>query len=430
MFKSLRFQLTILYPLVGLAVVALVGGGTYAVIKYYLLIEYYPDIELEARMVEELKSLGISPPAEFRRQSELDQLLSKEAASGADSRKKIPVSIVYLDASGQMVDEVGEVGGQVLPDGIRGAQRRGRDLRTATLPDGSQVRYMTYRLLDRQDGIAYIQIGRRLTTDDLLINRLSLLVLIFGVGVAAIIALFSWWLAGRSVLPAQLAWEHQQQFIANASHELRTPITLIRANAEVALRPVTCEPRRKELLGDIIQECCHVSRLIEDLLLLSRLDARKLTLNKVPIPAAELLGEVHRQFSSLAEKADVSLIVESETGSLLGDRTRLRQVLMILIDNALKFTPTGGTISVAARKEGDQVVFIVEDTGVGISSRHLPHVFERFYRVDERDGKMESGSGLGLSIAKALVQALEGTIRLDSQPGHGTRVSVSFRGLH
>lgn len=417
MLKSLRLQLSILYPLVGLALVVLLGGGAYALIRYYQLIEYYPDLELQARMSEEFDDLGIAVPDDLAQQSQ-------RAAQVLDENHSfVTVSVLFLDAHGQILLSDGEVKTTAFIRGLEGARVRGRDLRTGQLPDGRQVRYLTYRLPLESAPVAYVQIGRQLTTQDLLINRLFILLIGLGVTVAAVIALFSWWLAGRSVLPAQSAWEHQQKFIANASHELRTPITLIRANAEVALRPGTRDPRRLELLHDIVQECDHVSRLVEDLLLLSRLDAGKLALERVPVAAGELCEEVGEQFRSLAEARGVTLTLESGAGSILGDRTRLRQVLTILVDNALKYTPSGGTIRLSAARADDHVVLQVEDNGVGIALEHLPHVFERFYQVEAGSA---AGSGLGLPIAKALVQVQGGAIRIRSQPPHGTCVTVQF----
>jgi len=253
---------------------------------------------------------------------------------------------------------------------------------------------------------------------------------LLGLGVCGALglALIGWWLAGRSLLPAQRAWDRQQRFVANAGHELRTPITLIRASAEVALRPATQEARRLELLGQIVQECDHVGRLVSDLLLLSRLDAGKLALARDEIQAGELLAEVQQQFAGLAEARNVALELDASSGIVLADRTRLRQVMAIVVDNALKYTPDGGRIRLAAHPDGGQTTITVEDTGVGIAAEDLPHVFERFYRGDGQKRDRESGSGLGLSIAQALVRAQQGSIQIRSQVGQGTCVSVSLPG--
>lgn len=425
MFKNVRVQLMVMYPLVGLALVVLAGGGAYLLIRYYLMIEYYPDIELEARMAVEYHRLNLPLPEDLggaedtweRRQPGSQQTeLAKEAL----------VAVMFLDGDGQVIRSHGAAQIVALGDGVKGAQTRGRDLRTTRSPDGILARVLTYHLPDGAGGADYLQIRRVLSSQDLTITQLSIEVLGLGVFVAVLIALFSWWLAGRSLLPAQRAWEHQQQFIANASHELRTPITLIRANAEVAQRPGTREPRRMELLNDIVQECDHVSHLVEDLLLLSRLDARKLALSKEKIPVGDLLAEVQQQFLSLAGERGIALKLAACEGTVLADRTRLRQVLMILVDNALKFTPAGGEIQLGSSRLDKQVVIFVKDSGAGIPKQHLRHVFERFYQVEGQADTPESnpGSGLGLPIAKGLVEAQGGSIEIESEPGEGACLRV------
>jgi signal transduction histidine kinase len=236
------------------------------------------------------------------------------------------------------------------------------------------------------------------------------------------LALASWMLAGRSIKPAQRAWDQQQQFISNASHELRTPLTLMRANADYALRSSSTDEREKSL-HDIVGEVDYMNRLVEDLLLLSRLDAHRLTLANEPVVLEELLNETARQVEKLAATKSVSLNVESTAGTVRGDRVRLRQVLLILLDNALRFTPSGGTIRMASKVNNREVVITVADSGPGIPPEHLPHIFDRFYQVPGQTGD-ERGNGLGLSIAKGLVEAHHGKIGITSQPGKGTSVRI------
>jgi signal transduction histidine kinase len=162
---------------------------------------------------------------------------------------------------------------------------------------------------------------------------------------------------------------------------------------------------------------------VEDLLLLSRLDAHRLVLQLTPIPLAELLGETTRQVEKLAAARGVNLVLETAGGTVRGDRVRLRQVLLILLDNALRFTPAGGTIRLGAQVHGREAAISVIDGGVGIAAEFLPHIFERFYQVPGQSGEGR-GNGLGLSIAKALVEAQHGRIAISSQPGRGTHVQI------
>jgi signal transduction histidine kinase len=247
---------------------------------------------------------------------------------------------------------------------------------------------------------------------------LRVLFLLGGIG-ALLIAAGSWWVAGRSMAPAQEAWEKQQTFVANASHELRSPLTVLRASAEVAQRGLDPSDARNELLEDILQEVDHMARLVDDLLLLSRLDAGRLMLAHERIELAPVLEDLGRKIGRLAETGSIQLEVAAPAGlAVLADRTRLRQVLLILLDNAIHHTPGGGRVSLTARSSGRRVEITVTDTGEGIKAADLPHVFERFYR-STGNGDAE-GAGLGLAIAKGLTEAQGGTIELLPLPGIGT----------
>jgi signal transduction histidine kinase len=245
----------------------------------------------------------------------------------------------------------------------------------------------------------------------------SLIIVFMGIG--------SWWLAGRSLRTAQNAWDMQRSFIANASHELRAPLTLIRASSEVIIRQGGDGSRQSDLLKNITDECDHMSQLVEDLLLISKLDSHQLKLDINEVPVAGLLEDVKRQFTPLAEKKRVNVIVGENTGMVKGDRLRLRQILIILVDNALRFTPKGGSIELSSRLSSRMVTVTVLDNGQGIPAEHLEHLFERFFQPET--GKNDDNSnGLGLSIAKSLVEAHGGTIQITSNVGDGTRVTLTL----
>ncbi|HEX9371408.1 MAG TPA: HAMP domain-containing sensor histidine kinase, partial [Roseiflexaceae bacterium] len=271
------------------------------------------------------------------------------------------------------------------------------------------------------------QAGRTLADQDRVLRRLLLGLLGLGGLSAVALTASSWWLAGHSLRPAQLAWERQQTFVANASHELRAPLTLLRASAEVAQRGLPAgDADRRALLDDVLHETDHMSRLVEDLLLLSRLDAHQIKVERQRIALPDLLADVQRQIGRVADDRGVGLNTSGAAGTVEGDPLRIRQVLLILLDNALRHTPRGGTIRIETRHYGHAVDIAVVDTGSGIAPEHLPHIFERFYRGDSTRTNESSGSGLGLSIARALVEAQHGHIAIASQPGQGTRVTVTL----
>jgi len=304
------------------------------------------------------------------------------------------------------------------PAAITQAQKTGSDLRTISLDNGTRLRLLTYR--NASGGV--LQVGRLLTDQDRLLSQYLLSLLIMGSAVSLVLALASWLLAGRTIKPAQRAWDQQQLFIANASHELRAPLTLLRASADYALRNPDVAEREKSL-GDIIGEVDYMNRLVEDLLLLSRLDAQRLNLAAELVSVPDLLQETARQVELLATTRGVKLNLDPGNGQVQGDPLRLRQVLLILLDNALRFTPPDGAITLSGTQRGKGVEILVSDTGRGIPAQDLPHMFERFYQVADQPQEGR-GNGLGLSIARSLVESHHGRIRITSQPGKGTQVRI------
>jgi signal transduction histidine kinase len=192
------------------------------------------------------------------------------------------------------------------------------------------VRLLTYRLT-RSDGPALLQVGRTLRGQDEVLQRLLLGLAGVACGGIALLGWCSWWIAGRSLRPAQQAWERQQAFIANASHEIRAPLTLLRASAEVARQDYEPDDPRRELLNDVLDETDHMTRLVEDLLLLSRLDARRVSVEREPIALAPLFHELQRQVGRVAEKRGIRLQVDQPQVTVWGDRDHLRQVLLIVV---------------------------------------------------------------------------------------------------
>ncbi|HEU5013540.1 MAG TPA: ATP-binding protein, partial [Roseiflexaceae bacterium] len=330
-----------------------------------------------------------------------------------------------LNRSGQVISPTNVSLAASIPEAqaVDAALRNGSDWRPVQVENAMRVRLLTWRVAGANP--VALQVGRVLSDQSDIQHQLLMVLLALGGVSVLLLGAGSWWLAGRALRPAQLSWERQQAFVANASHELRTPLTLMRASAEVALRNVAAsDADQRMLLNDVVQECDHTSRLVDDLLLLSRLDAGQMTLERKPIALADVFAEIERQVGRLADERGIRLRADAAGCVVPGDSLRLRQVLLILLDNALRYTPAGGAIDLAARQQGQHVVVTVRDTGSGIAPEYLPRVFERFYRADS--ARSTGGSGLGLAIARALVEAQHGQIALQSQIGHGTQVMVTL----
>ncbi len=216
-----------------------------------------------------------------------------------------------------------------------------------------------------------------------------------------------------------------QQFIADAAHELRTPLAALRGNAEVALSGRRPADELRAVLADAIEEYDRLSRIADDLLLLARADAGQKLIRSARFPLDRAVVDVVDLFSPEAEERGVSLVLSDRNEIWIdGDDGRLRQMLSNLLDNAIKFTPDGGMVRVSQSTSNGMIELTVRDTGVGIAPEHLPHVFDRFYRADRARTHDGGGAGLGLSICRTIVEAHGGDIRLTSRPGGGTTVSV------
>lgn len=237
---------------------------------------------------------------------------------------------------------------------------------------------------------------------------------------------FSWWFSGRATRPVAESQQRQAEFIAAASHELRTPLAVIRTSASALGYEVNGEPRR--FVEAIDRECIRTSRLVDDLLLLASVDAKSWSIVKQPVEVDALLEETRESFVPVAKKKNQSLTVDLPEGSLpllAGDEQRIKQTLAILLDNALRYTPEGGTVVLRARQYARSIRIQVVDSGPGIADAHKSHVFVRFYRQDS-SRTQKAHYGLGLSIAWELVQLHGGKIFLQDTNGGGLTVNIDL----
>ncbi len=215
----------------------------------------------------------------------------------------------------------------------------------------------------------------------------------------------------------------QQRFLADISHELRTPLTTIRGNVDLIRRLGEAD---EESLHDIQIELERMTRLVEDLLLLARADAGSLPMARQPVQLDTIFAEVYRQFSRLDEP--VRLVMGGfDQVQVMGDPDRLKQLLINLVSNGLKYTPKGGTVTMTLQQADGQAQIIVTDTGVGIAETDLPFLFDRFYRVDKsRHNSDRSGTGLGLAIVRWIAEAHGGTAEVMSRVGEGTTFTITL----
>lgn len=215
------------------------------------------------------------------------------------------------------------------------------------------------------------------------------------------------------------------QFTADAAHELRTPVAALKGGTEVLLSQQRSEEEYQEALATNLEQLEFLTRLINNLLMLSQADEGKSSLQPEMISLDDLLKDLGDAFFPVAEQKNISLTVDRcETLRVQGDKIRLKQLFSNLIDNALKYTPSMGEITLALMEENHSAKVVLHDTGIGIPPEDLPFIFDRFYRVDKSRSRESGGTGLGLSICQWIVQAHQGTIRVESQPDKGTTITV------
>jgi signal transduction histidine kinase len=377
-----------------------------------------------------------------------------------------------------------------IPDmsAVRATMTSGQpDLRTVDVgPNGSiEVRLRTEKIIHNGAQVGILQLG---TSTEPYQYELHLLLLVLGVvGAGGLVLALGggFFLASRALVPVRTAFQRQRDFVADASHELRTPLMLIRANIDVLGRElratrtrlpaaatgalVASEPAGRvavstldeppatqnaerldgqiELVNDALGEIDRMTRLLKELLLLARLDAAVVKPAPQPVVLTEQLAGLVRQLRRRAEESGVTICAHLEPEVfVMGNADQLRQLWLILLDNAIRYNKPGGSITVTCVSETRQAKVLIQDTGIGIAADDLPRLYERFYRADkahthssespvdvvEADDEDKarglsltgSSAGLGLAIAQGIVQAQAGQISVQSTPGEGTTFTI------
>ncbi|MEO7118583.1 MAG: HAMP domain-containing sensor histidine kinase [Candidatus Limnocylindrales bacterium] len=336
-----------------------------------------------------------------------------------------------------LVDEEGSVFGpnvtvpDVLPDrsSIAAARASGRDVRQLSAA-GVPVRVMSQSVVG-QNGTAVIQIVQDRSSEqgtlDVLVTVLVLggvVVLLVSLGVGAAYAQRALVPIRQSLVVQRQALRRQREFAADASHELRTPLTVIRSSVEHLRR--NRDMRVTEVgsaLDDIDAEASQLTTLVEDLLLLARSDSGAMEMARQPLDLGDVAADAGTLMTTPATARDVTVMVDPEPAMVIGDSLRLRQVVTILLDNAIRHSPRGGTVTARVRAVNGQASLVVEDEGPGIRPEDLPRVFDRFYRAA---GAPSGGTGLGLAIAGWIVTHHGGRIGVANRVEGGARFTVEM----
>lgn len=425
MFERIRLQLTVAY--VGILALVLVAFAIVVVMAFSRQVSAQQD-EFLAQLAQHLAKRVPAPAPEdvFPAPDPEGVLL----APGPGDVLPAPVSAedVLFDIGENVILTSSDTQYTWIPAGPDGDVTAGEDLPPSALgipdtelaqqavdegaglaatvegEDGS-VRVMNLPVGDSATTAGVVQVGQSRRVVQETVNRLVLVLIPIGLGALVLATLGGLFISGRSMRPVQDSFDRQRTFIADASHELKMPLTLIRANAEVLTRSLR-SPDERELVTDLLFETDRMNAVLSDLLLLARLDAGKLGIARKPFDLGPVIAETAERFRARAEAEDITLEARVPDGlEVRGDAERTSQILAALLDNALRYTPSGGSVTVTGRRVDHGVEVVVSDTGPGIALEHLPRVFDRFYRVEAARSREGGGTGLGLAIARDLARA-------------------------
>ncbi len=298
-------------------------------------------------------------------------------------------------------------------------------------PEG-RVRVASVPMREGGEVVGVMQYARSLRGVQETVNRLLLVLLPLALGGVGAALLGGLYMSGRAVRPARESFERQRAFVADASHELKTPLTLVRADTEMVLYRGRLIAEDGELLEHALGETDRMAAILSDLLLVARLDAGKLGVDNKPFDLSSVLLEAADRFGPRAAAKEIRLdVLAPDELPARGDAKRTAQILAVLLDNAVRFTPTGGVIAVKGRSRDRWAEASVTDTGPGIPPEHLPRVFDRFYRADaaRTRGEATGGTGLGLAIGRDLARAQGGDLLAENAKGEeasGATFSLSL----
>jgi signal transduction histidine kinase len=296
---------------------------------------------------------------------------------------------------------------------------------TAYGPEGA-ARVASVPVVRSGEADGVVQVGQPLRADLEAVDRLVFVLVPIGLGALALAGVGGLFMSRRAVRPVHEAFERQRAFVADASHELKTPLSLAKIDGEVLLRDPAA-PDARDIMKHQLAEIDRTSAILSDLLVLARLDAGKLAVERKPFDLAAVLLETADRFRARAADAGITLDVSvPDELPARGDARRTGQILAALIDNALRFTPEGGRVTATGRLLDGRAEAAVADTGPGIPPERLAHVFDRFYRAEEARTRAPSGggTGLGLAIARDLARAQGGDLSVGDAGGGGATLRL------
>ncbi len=410
----LRVRLTIWYVATFGLIILLLGAGLFAVISY----------QLSQQLDDSLKSatLELVRAARIR---EMEAAGARGRVIDAVDELNIPDRILYLlDVQGNPIKPV------KVDDWIRHAAKDagsvGQITRQSDTPEDRTLRLHALRFkLASGHPLVAVAVADQVELEDKYVDLITAFVVI-AFAALFLVAAGGFFLVRKSTAPIERSIEFMRRFMADAAHELRTPITILRTRAEVALQQPREAANYVSALRGVEAEAGRLGGIVDSLLVLARADAGEQQIDRARIFLDDIAVDAAGAAQIVARQKNVEVTVdEFEEAPVEGDPTLIRQLIMIVLDNAVKFTDAGGQVHVRVSMHEGSPTFGVEDTGIGIKQEELSRIFQRFFRGETARSRTD-GAGLGLSIASWIAREHGAEISLSSEPGKGTKVIVTF----
>ncbi|TPV40219.1 HAMP domain-containing histidine kinase [Bacillus dicomae] len=403
MFQKTRIRLTIINSLVFIILIGVLGSIIYS----YTYKRIYNEVDQSIKMIAQYRGkLDVKVPP--RKRMENIQI--------GDPR------VTEITWKGETVEIVGD--NRKFRAIFEENLERFSPKKLETLQD-IEVQGRYFRTFSLQKNGEIVQIVRDITAEEGMLNTLFL-ILVIGCSIGSVCAIgIGFFLAGRALVPIQNSWEKQQQFVSDASHELRTPLAVIQSKTDILFQSPSATIEEKAMdISTISKECRRLSKLVANLLLLARSDSDQIEMDKKTFEIDKLLEEIVDPYKEIASYQEKEMILKVEHGiSFMGDRERIHQMMVILLDNAMKYTNEGGHIQIDCTQTNSSIRIRVKDDGIGVKDEDIPKLFNRFYQGDKARSASE-GAGLGLSIANWIVEKHYGKILVESEWGEGTCFEV------
>ncbi len=466
---SLRVRLALIYTVAFLIALAILGSAIYLILRQTLASEVNDELADRAAQIE--RAIVIRGGDELDAQRLLDQIFVISPPSPDQELRSPNIHIHVLGVDGRSLASSSPTA-ETVPvdlDAVAAAAAGERVYRTERV-SGTRVRSLYGPLKVNGETMAVVQLSESLGPMMKTINDFRALLLAGGI-LALLVGLAGAWSLSRQALQpvadltnrvARIAetgefaervpepeapdeigrlaltfnallerisvmLDRQRTLVADTSHELRNPLMVVRGNLELLAAGLPPEEQR-EAAQDAIEEVDRMTRLVQDLLFLADADAER-AIEHDDVPLEALVANVVADARRLANRDDGArelVLAANDPLTVRGDAERLRQLVWNLVENALRYTPAGGTVTVSLRRRGPVAELTVADTGIGIEPEHLPHIFERFYRADTGRSRAAGGTGLGLSIVRQITEAHGGQVRVRSTPGEGSTFTVAL----